>query len=236
MKASLTLTALAIGYEHVLLSQVSCRLYGGILVALLGRNGTGKTTLLKTLAGHLKPRNGIVEVGGYPLASLSGRRRARSIAYLPSHIEFDPFTTVYQFIEFGRFAALGWLAPRTQADRKAIETAAETVGVAHLLNCPLAQMSDGERQRVSIAQALAQESPHLLLDEPTAYLDFCAKQEVAALLRKVSHAQNKLILYATHDLILAYRYADRFLYIEDNTLTEVDRKFVECLIEKSQNG
>lgn len=231
-RASVTLTNLAVGYsrKQPILSHISCTVSGGVLVALLGRNGTGKTTLLKTLAGHLERHEGKIEVDGCELSSFSVRCRAQHIAYSPSHLQFEPLTTVHELIELGRFATRGWLTASSRTDQLAIKSAAEATRITHLLNSHLAEISDGERQRASIAMALAQEASLLLLDEPMAFLDFLAKRELIALLHYVAHTQERIILYATHDLQLAHHYADRFLWVEDGTLREVNREFVNKLL------
>jgi len=228
MSTFLRVTELSVGYsaQQELLTHISFTAQRGELLALLGRNGVGKTTLLKTLAGHIIYRRGAIEIEGEGLSSLSLRQRARQVSYTPSRLQFEPLTTVEEFIWFGRFASRGWLEPRTAADRLAIKKAIEAVRVTHLLNKHLAEISDGERQRVSIAMSLAQDATLLLLDEPTAYLDFVAKRELVALLQEVAHTQNRVILYATHDLELACTHADRFLWVADSTLREVSQRFL----------
>ncbi len=228
---SLTVFELSLGYarKSVLLSDISFDASGGELIALLGRNGTGKSTLLRTLAGDLKPCSGSIRLNGTELASFSLRQRAEQIAYSPSRLQFEPLTRVEELVAFGRFAARGWLTPLQQTDREVIEKALEAVNLIPLRRSYLSEISDGERQRASIALALAQEASLLLLDEPTAYLDYLARQELVALLREVAHTQKRLVLYATHELLVATDYADRFLLVADGTVQEVSAEYVRAI-------
>lgn len=232
---SLTAFELSLGYarKSVLLSDISFDASGGELIALLGRNGTGKSTLLRTLAGDLKPCSGSIRLNGTELASFSLRQRAEHIAYSPSRLQFEPLTRVEELVAFGRFAARGWLKPLQPTDRAIIEKALEAVNLVPLRRSYLSEISDGERQRASIALALAQTASLLLLDEPTAYLDYLARQELVALLREVAHTQKRLVLYATHDLSVAINYADRFLWIADGRVQEVDARQVGAI---ARNG
>lgn len=232
---SLTVFELSLGYarKSVLLSDISFDASGGELIALLGRNGTGKSTLLRTLAGDLKPCSGSIRLNGTELASFSLRQRAEQIAYSPSRLQFEPLTRVEELVAFGRFAARGWLTPLQQTDREVIEKALEAVNLIPLRRSYLSEISDGERQRASIALALAQEASLLLLDEPTAYLDYLARQELVALLQTVAHSQKRLVLYTTHDLSVAINYADRFLWIADGRVQEVDARQVGAI---ARNG
>ena len=228
---SLTVFELSLGYarKSVLLSDISFDASGGELIALLGRNGTGKSTLLKILAGDLNFSTGSIRLNGKDLASFSVRQRAEHIAYSPSRLQFEPLTRVEELVAFGRFAARGWLKPLQPTDRAIIEKALEAVNLVPLRRSYLSEISDGERQRASIALALAQEASLLLLDEPTAYLDYLARQELVALLREVAHTQKRLVLYATHELLVATDYADRFLLVADGTVQEVSAEYVRAI-------
>lgn len=232
---SLIVSELSVGYPRnpLLLSNLSFAASGGELIALLGRNGTGKSTLLKILAGDLNFSTGSIRLNGKDLASFSVRQRAEHIAYSPSRLQFEPLTRVEELVAFGRFAARGWLKPLQPTDRAIIEKALEAVNLVPLRRSYLSEISDGERQRASIALALAQTASLLLLDEPTAYLDYLARQELVALLQAVAHSQKRLVLYTTHDLSLAINYADRFLWIADGRVQEVDARQVGAI---ARNG
>lgn len=232
---NLIVTQLSVGYAHkpVLLSDISFAASEGELIALLGRNGTGKSTLLKTLAGNLKYRSGSIMLDSRELASFSTQQRAEHIAYSPPRLQYESLTRVEELVAFGRFAARGWLSPLQRTDREIIEKAIEAVNLQALRRSYLSEISDGERQRVSIALALAQTASLLLLDEPTAYLDYLARQELVALLQAVAHSQKRLVLYTTHDLSVAINYADRFLWIADGRVQEVDARQVGAI---ARNG
>jgi len=167
------------------------------------------------------------------LASFSTQQRAEHIAYSPPRLQYESLTRVEELVAFGRFAARGWLSPLQRTDREIIEKAIEAVNLQALRRSYLSEISDGERQRVSIALALAQTASLLLLDEPTAYLDYLAREELVALLQAVAHSQKRLVFYTTHDLSVAINYADRFLWIADGRVQEVDARQVGAI---ARNG
>ncbi|HZU78932.1 MAG TPA: ABC transporter ATP-binding protein, partial [Acidimicrobiales bacterium] len=156
--------------ETEALAGVSGTVESGEWAGLVGANGAGKTTLLRSLA-HLEQHRGSVRIAGHDLASLSHRRRAQLVAYVPQKPELPTGMSVMQYTLLGRTPHLGYFASESAGDRRVCAGLLERLGVAHLGERTLATLSGGELQRVVLARALAQEAPVLLLDEPTSALD-----------------------------------------------------------------
>jgi iron complex transport system ATP-binding protein len=200
---------LTIGYsDRVVGRGLDVAVTQGEVLALLGPNGGGKTTLLKTLLGILKPRGGEVAIGGRSLADISVRERARLIAYVPQvHVPTFAFT-VESVVLMGR-TAHGTLFSRPSAhDRAVAARMLEQFGIPHLTARPYTMISGGERQLVLLARALAQEPQFVVLDEPTASLDFGNQGKVMREIRALARAGHG-ILFTTHDPNHALRTADR---------------------------
>jgi iron complex transport system ATP-binding protein len=182
---------------------VSLQIQAGECVAVVGPNGAGKTTLLLALLGLLPVASGRVRLRGLPLRAWRGRREiAREMAYVPQSYEGFPGFTVEDLVATGRHAHRGPLSPPGTRDRAAIELALERCGLIHLRTRIASQLSCGERQKVHIAAAIAQESPILLLDEPTASLDVHHQIAVLGMLRSLL-SQGQTLVIVCHDLNVA---------------------------------
>ena len=205
--------ALSAGYgrrrRSVVLSDVELEARPGELIALLGRNGAGKSTLLRTLAGLQKPLAGCVELDGEPLSRRSPGDAARRLAVVLTDPIDAAQLTALDVVGLGRAPHSGFSGRLSAADAAAVRRAFEQAGAAPLAERQVASLSDGERQRVMIARALAQEPAVLLLDEPTAFLDLPARVETAALLRRLAHDGGLATVIATHDFDTALRHCDR---------------------------
>jgi iron complex transport system ATP-binding protein len=200
---------LTIGYsDRVVGRGLDIALATGEVLALLGPNGGGKTTLLKTLLGLLAPRDGAVDLGGRPLANYTSRERARLIAYVPqSHFATFAFT-VETVVLMGRTAHGNLFSAPSPADRAVATRAMERFGIGHLRERPYTMVSGGERQLALLARALAQEPQFIVLDEPTASLDFGNQGRVMREIRALG-ASGHGVLFTTHDPNHAMRAADR---------------------------
>jgi iron complex transport system ATP-binding protein len=200
---------LTIGYrDRVVGSGLEVSLKTGEILALLGPNGSGKTTLLKTLLGLLPPRDGEVRLGDRPLASYSARERAQRIAYVPqSHAATFAFM-VQTVVLMGRTAHGTIFSRPSAADRVIAARMLERLGIAHLADRPYTKISGGERQLTLLARALAQEPQFVVLDEPTASLDFGNQGRVMQEIRALG-ASGHGVIFTTHDPNHAMRAANR---------------------------
>lgn len=180
------------------------------LVAVIGPNGSGKSTLVNVLGGLLPPAEGEVRLEGRPLAELSPRQRARTIAVVPQFLPALHDVRVEDFVLSGRYARIGRFASAAARDRDAVRRALEDCDAGELADRAMAELSGGQRQRVLIARALAQEAAVLLIDEPTAGLDPEHQIRVLELVASLGRAA----LFVTHDLNLAGQYAGRIVLLD----------------------
>jgi len=178
-------------------------------VCLLGPNGAGKSTLLRTLAGVQPPLSGHLTVGGKPLASLSPAARARQLSIVLTERVEAGHLTVLELVRLGRHPHTDWLGSFSAHDHAQVQAALVATGTAPFAHRPVGELSDGERQKVMLARALAQDTPLLLLDEPTAHLDLPNRVALLRLLHQLARTLGKAILLATHELDLALQAADR---------------------------
>ncbi|MGL4851586.1 MAG: ABC transporter ATP-binding protein [Phocaeicola sp.] len=212
--AVITATDLTIGYRTGKLEQrvhenLSFQLFPGELTCLLGANGTGKSTLLRTLSATQPILSGELRVGDKPLASFSEKERSRTIGVVLTDKTQAGGLTVYELVALGRHPHTGFFGRLNQQDHAVIEEALDAVGISHKAQSYTAELSDGERQKVMIAKALVQECPLILLDEPTAFLDVVSRIEIMTLLHKLAVTQNKAILLSTHDIEQALVLSDK---------------------------
>lgn len=218
--AILSTQQLTIGYSKkrkidIIQSELQLKLRAGELVCLIGPNGTGKSTLLRTLAGLQKPLVGKTLIEGEDVAHLSQHEKSLLISLvLTDRVDIEN-ATVYSIVSLGRHPHTSWWGNMTEAEDEFIHEVIKMVHLEHKTHSYLNELSDGERQRVMIAKALAQDTPIILLDEPTAHLDLPNRVEIMLLLHKLAHKTNKSILLSTHELDLALQAADRIWLISN---------------------
>lgn len=186
----------------------------GMLTCLIGANGAGKSTLLRTIAGFQLPLEGTVLLGGDDVRALSPRQRAERMAVVLTDRPDVMCTTVWEMVATGRAPFTGFWGRLSGKDRDIVTRSLRLVGIEWMADRTVASLSDGERQKVMIAKALAQQTPIILLDEPTAFLDYPSRVEVMQLLLNIAHEEHKTVLLSTHDLDLALHTADRLWLFE----------------------
>ena len=215
---SLAAQALTFGHgAHVVGRGMDLALDAGEVLCVLGPNGAGKTTLFRTLLGLLPPLGGRVSVAGVDIATLPRAELARRIAYVPQAMT-SPFQfTVLDIVEMGRTAHLAAFAPPSRRDRERAMHALERLGIAALADRPIEAASGGERQLALIARALATEATHLLMDEPTANLDFGNQALILEELARL-RASGAAVLFSTHHPDHALRIADRVVMLRGGTV------------------
>jgi iron complex transport system ATP-binding protein len=200
-----------------LLDAASLAISAGERLAIVGPNGAGKTTLIRCLLGLTQPDSGHIEINGRPLSKLSHTELARQISYVPQQLAERISFTAMEFISMSRYAygggrgAGGGFKQTDEEGLEATEQAIELTGVGHLRHQALSTMSGGERQKVSIAAALAQQTPTLILDEPSAHLDPKQRDIIHDLLAKITREQNISLIVITHDLNWASAEFDRII-------------------------
>ena len=197
------------GKTVILHSNLNFEILNGQFAAVLGPNGAGKSTLLRTLLGYQKALAGEVFYGNNLLESLSVKELAREVTVVLTDKLDESFLTVFDIVATGRYPYTGIAGRLTEDDKNLVEEAVSLVGMIDFMNRYVHQLSDGERQKVMIARAIAQQTPLILLDEPVAYVDAPSKIEIMELLLTLSHVHGKGIIMATHDLEAAVRFADR---------------------------
>lgn len=214
------LQQLSIGYPHkVIAQQISAQLSEASLTALVGVNGAGKSTLLRTLTGEQKALEGALTLHGKALNDYSRGERARQIAVVLTQSVEAPQMLAEEVVALGRLPYTNLMGSLKTADLEVVNHAIRVTGITHLRQRRIGSLSDGERQRVMLAKALAQETPFILMDEPTAFLDYPSRTETFMLLRKLAHEERKSILLSTHDLDLALKCCDQIWLLDKGTLT-----------------
>lgn len=228
----ISLSQLSVGYtlSHPVISDINLELRSGQLACLIGENGIGKSTLLKTLTGFLPKLKGSLLLGNRDIESFSQRELARQVSIVLTQKPDVQNLTIEEIIGLGRSPYTGFFGRLRAEDRKVVDDAIATMGIEKLRGRMIQTLSDGERQKVMIAKALAQETPIILLDEPTAFLDFPSKAETFQSLQRMAHERDKLILLSTHDLELAVRFADSLLEVKKGALQAVSATEVKASI------
>lgn len=251
------LTDLSIGYRnHTVMSGINAQLMPGELTCLIGRNGTGKSTLMRTMAAFQPPLSGTITIPTPGASTMGSTVRSRLISVVLTDRPDVPNMTIRDMVAMGRAPYTGFFGTLTPHDNFIIDEAMRLVGLFPSPSVPAASpsipapvpeasasgsnpvaggasasrsrltpttlfstLSDGERQKVMIAKALAQQTPYIFLDEPTAFLDYPTKIEIMQMLQRLCHKQHKAILLSTHDLDIALRHCDRVWHMHHGTLT-----------------
>lgn len=218
------LKQLSVGYPGLtVLRELDLRVEPGEVLAVVGPNGVGKSTLVRAASGALRPLAGSVEIDGRRLHELTPAQRARMVSVVPQASNLPPAFTALDVVLLGRTPYLGWLGSEGELDRRLVSEAmarTETLGLAQRR---VGELSGGEQQRLLIARALAQGAPAMLLDEPTAHLDLRHQDRVLKLVRRLTDGQGLSVLLALHDLNLVARFADRVALLSDGRVRKIGR-------------
>lgn len=223
---------LTIGYRNkVIAGPLDGQLRGRELVCVIGRNGLGKSTFLRTLAGLQPPLSGDVrwQDGDSTVSCRSLRKDelARIFSVVLTEQPDGVNLTVHDVVAMGRMPYTGFFGSLGADDEKMVEQALSLTGMSAFAHRDISTLSDGERQKIMIARAIAQHTPVMLLDEPTAFLDYESKKTTMAMLHAIATDMDKLVVVSTHDLDIALRHADRFVTIGGDGLRDLAKADVE---------
>ena len=206
---------ITVGYRsRPVLRDISVTFGDGELVALLGRNGSGKSTLIRTMAGLLKPLSGKILVDGRDMATMSRSEIARRISLSGTAGIRVPNLKCQDAVAMGRAPWTDWAGRLRPEDEKIVDRAMSLVGMSDYAGRHTTRISDGEAQKIMIARALAQDTPVMLFDEPTAFLDVPGRHQVVDILAKLAAEEGKTILFSTHDVSIALKRASRILLVD----------------------
>lgn len=234
---AITTNRLTVGYRgHRVVEDISLSLPCGRLVCLLGPNGAGKSTLLRTLCGFQPPIAGTVTISGSDITTMSAAEVARLVSVVLTDRPLTPSLTAAEMVGMGRAPYTGFWGRLSDEDRRLVSEAMQTVGIAPLATRRMGRLSDGERQKVMIAKALAQHTPVIVLDEPTAFLDYPSKVAVMKTLARLAHDEGKTILMSTHDLELAAQLGDELMEIENKHIRKITADEVSRIIGRLLRG
>lgn len=216
---AIELRHITVKYPGQPLIEDACATYRtGELVTLIGRNGSGKSTLLRTIAALLRPASGSINIGSEDIHKISREKLARSVSVVTTTRNRISHMRCRDIVAMGRSPYTGWSGRLSSADNAIVEECLAKAGVCDYAMRDIDTISDGELQRVMIARALAQDTPVMLLDEPTSFLDLPSRHQVIKLLAQLAHDDGKCIIFSTHEVDIALRYCDTVSLIETPSL------------------
>lgn len=209
---------LEFGYKKVLAKPVSLHADAGEVICVIGRNGVGKSTLLNTLSGILPPISGMIFLNDIELRKIKAIERPKIVSFVPSKPEFLLNLTVYELAAMGRYPYTNIFDIKRQEDDKIIKDILEEYNLFDLKERPLWSLSDGEKQRVMICRAVIQETPIIIFDEPTAFLDYYIRQKLLNDLKTLSNERNKCIIFSSHDIEISLKFCTKIWYFNNNII------------------
>lgn len=224
-------TDLIIGYkDKAILPPINVTLEEGALVALIGPNGSGKSTLFKTLIGNLKPIGGSVRLYDKDISSYSPKDKASMIGIVLTERPDDMFLKVFDVVATGRCPYTDFFGKIKKEDLNIVKESLEIVGIINLIDRYFNTLSDGEKQKVMIAKTLAQNTPIIFMDEPTAFIDYPSKIDLLSLMKRLAIEQKKTIVFSSHDLELLLRFTD------DIWMISKGKDFLNCKSNDIRNS
>ncbi len=224
----ITLKDFSIGYKsRTLISDANTDFPKASLTSLIGRNGTGKSTLLRAIAGLNPNYSGTILLDGSDLRSLSSPAIARRLAFVSTQRTRIPSMRCVDAVAMGRAPYTNWIGRMQKEDEDIVMRSLKDVGMEAFAQRTLDTMSDGECQRVMIARALAQDTPVILLDEPTSFLDMPSRYDLVGLLNRLAHDQGKCILFSTHELDIATKMCDAVALVDTPRLIHKPAQEIE---------
>lgn len=217
---SLYIKSVEIGYKDPVLSHINAVAEQYDLIALIGENGAGKSTLLKSIARFIDTLSGEIEINGVNIKNYSQDDYSKLLSIVTTQRISISHLKVEELVAFGRFPHGKWISSLNKNDKEKVFQSIEEVHATHLIGKDISELSDGEYQRVMIARCLAQDTPIIILDEPTAFLDLKGKYEIVSLLQKLANNSEKIIIFSSHDLSLVLSFASKIWLINGNKFIE----------------
>lgn len=218
----ITLRNITLAYgDRILVENGSAEFAAGELTALVGRNGAGKSTLLRAVTAIEPPKSGEVLLDGTNAAAMPPETIARTISFVGTEKVRIANLRCEDIVAIGRAPYTNWIGRMQAVDRRIVADALQAVGMEAFAARSIDTLSDGECQRIMIARALAQQTPTIVLDEPSAFLDIPTRFEICRLLQRLAHDEGKCILFSTHDLDAAMPVCDSVAVISDRTITKL---------------
>lgn len=218
----ITLRNITLAYgDRTLVENGSAEFAAGELTALVGRNGAGKSTLLRAVTAIEPPKSGEVLLDGTNAAAMPPEAIARTISFVGTEKVRIANLRCEDIVAIGRAPYTNWIGRMQEVDRRIVADALQAVGMEAFAERSIDTLSDGECQRIMIARALAQQTPTIVLDEPSAFLDIPTRFEICRLLQRLAHDEGKCILFSTHDLDAAMPVCDSVAVISDSTITKL---------------
>lgn len=205
---------ISVGYSKTLLQTEDIELHSGVVYILIGVNGAGKTTLFNSIIGQQSLINGEIAINGTSVSEMSTLEVAKSIAFVPANFPMVDYMRVIDFIGLGRSPYTSFFGRLSTRDREIIDEMMTLLGIETLKNCFINELSDGQRQLVSIAKAMAQDTPVIILDEPLAYLDYSNRRALLMKLNELALEKDKCIVFSSHDIDVSTSENFNFLLID----------------------
>ena len=210
--------ALEFGYKKALTAPVSLDASAGEIICVIGRNGVGKSALLNTLSGILPLLSGTIFLNNSELRKIKSTERPKIVSFVPSKPEFLLNLTVYELAAMGRYPYTNIFDNKLHTDTKIIEEVLLDYDLYKFKERPLWSLSDGEKQRVMICRAVIQQTPIIIFDEPTAFLDYYIRPKLLNDLKNLSIEKNKCIIFSSHDIEISLRFCTKIWYFNNNTI------------------